>query len=56
MDNQFIKKKDKAEPIKLQSLVKYTELSDNELEIVCGGGNLIGRDRHHEDSPRKPKI
>lgn len=25
--------------------VKYPELSDAELEVICGGGNLIGRKR-----------
>ncbi len=28
-----------------QPPVKYPELSDAELEVICGGGNLIGRKR-----------
>jgi hypothetical protein len=34
--------KDQSQPV---APVKYPELSDAELEIVCGGGNLIGRKR-----------
>ncbi|MGF1539567.1 MAG: hypothetical protein ACFCU5_03805 [Pleurocapsa sp.] len=38
-------KKDQKTQIKPQTSVKYPELSDSELEIICGGGNLIGRKR-----------
>jgi len=31
--------------IQSQDTVKYPELNDFELEIICGGGNLIGRNR-----------
>jgi hypothetical protein len=38
-------KKDQKTQIKPQNTIKYPELSDSELEIICGGGNLIGRKR-----------
>jgi hypothetical protein len=36
-------KKDQKPQTKPEATVKYPELSDSELEIICGGGNLIGR-------------
>jgi uridylate kinase len=54
MNAQSVKKHIKTEPTKLQSLVKYPELSNSELEVVCGGGGFLRR--HHEEAPHKPKI
>jgi uridylate kinase len=49
MNAQSVKKYIQTEPTKLQSLVTYPELSNSELEVVCGGGNIF---RHHEESPQ----
>jgi hypothetical protein len=27
----------------VEDLIEYPELSDSELEVVCGGGNLISK-------------
>lgn len=40
-----INKKQSTIKLKDQDAVKYQELTDAELEIICGGGNLIGRNR-----------
>jgi hypothetical protein len=54
MTTQLGNKQNKTESNKLQSLVKYPELSNSELEVVCGGGGF--NCRHHEETPHKPKI
>ncbi|MGF1539566.1 MAG: hypothetical protein ACFCU5_03800 [Pleurocapsa sp.] len=36
-------KKDQKTQIQPQASVKYPELSDSELEIICGGGNILRR-------------
>jgi hypothetical protein len=36
-------KKDQTTQVKPQAPVKYPELSDSELEIICGGGNIFRR-------------
>ena len=36
-------KKDKNTQVQPQAAIKYPELSDSELEVVCGGGNIFRR-------------
>ena len=33
-------KKDKNPQVQPQAAVKYPELSNSELEVICGGGNI----------------
>lgn len=40
-----IQSQDTVKYPELNDFVKYPELNDFELEIICGGGNLIGRNR-----------
>lgn len=44
-ENQQIQSQDTVKYPELNDFVKYPELNDFELEIICGGGNLIGRNR-----------
>ncbi len=45
MNTQSVKNSNNDTKINIQNTVKYPELNDSELEVVCGGGNLIGRRR-----------
>ncbi|WP_414575935.1 hypothetical protein [Anabaena sp. CCY 9402-a] len=45
MNTQSVNNSNNDTKINSQNTVKYPELNDSELEVVCGGGNLIGRRR-----------
>ncbi len=45
MNTQSVNNSKNNTKINSPNTVKYPELNDSELEVVCGGGNLIGRDR-----------